>query len=100
MILRSIKESSSVTNHYSAAEVAAPLEGSTKFVSALWNYPLNQDTVYVITFGTDSGLKTAPGWDDVTGLGTPNGQAFADYLQPREVTRLRAARHHTKMREA
>jgi len=78
----SIKESTSVTNHYSAGQVAAPLEGSTEFVSALWNYPLYEDTVYVITFGTDSGLKTAPGWDDVTGLGTPNGQAFADYFNP------------------
>jgi subtilase family serine protease len=77
-----IKESASVTDHYSASQVAAPLEGSTAFVSALWNYPLTQDTVYVITFGTDSGLKTAPGWDDVTGLGTPNGQAFADYFNP------------------
>jgi subtilase family serine protease len=77
-----IKESNSVTNFYNAFAVAAPLEGSTEFVSALWNYPLNEDTVYVITFGTDSGLKTAPGWDDVTGLGTPNGQAFADYFNP------------------
>jgi len=78
----SIKESSSLTNHYSAAELAAPLETTTKFYSALWNYPLSQDTVYVVTFGTDSGLKTAPGWDDVTGLGTPNGQAFADFFNP------------------
>lgn len=77
----SIKESS-VTNNYRAAQLAAPLEGSTDFVSALWNYPDNQDTVYVITFGTDTHLKTAPGWDDVTGLGTPNGQAFADYFNP------------------
>jgi subtilase family serine protease len=77
----SIKEPT-VTNHYTAAELAAPLEGTTKFVSTLWNIPDEEDTVYVITFGTDTGLKTAPGWDDVTGLGTPNGQAFADYFDP------------------
>jgi subtilase family serine protease len=81
-VTASIRESSIVTNHYTAADVAAPLETTTKFFSALWNYPDNEDTVYVITFGTDSGLKTAPGWDDVTGLGTPNGQAFADYFNP------------------
>ena len=81
-VTASVRESSTVTDHYTAAEVAAPLETSTKFVSALWNYPDTEDTVYVLTFGTDSGLKTAPGWDDVTGLGTPNGQAFADYFNP------------------
>jgi hypothetical protein len=77
-----MRESSTVTDIYTAAEVAAPLETSTKFVSALWNYPDTEATVDVITFGTDSGLKTAPGRDDLTGLGTPNGQAFADYFNP------------------
>jgi len=81
-VTASIRESSTVTDRYTAAEVASPLETTTKFVSALWNYPDTEDTVYVLTFGTDSGLKTAPGWDDVTGLGTPNGQAFADYFNP------------------
>jgi hypothetical protein len=32
----------------------------------------------VFTFGTDSSLTTGPGWDNVTGLGTPNGAAFVD----------------------
>jgi PAS domain S-box-containing protein len=31
---------------------------------------------YVLTFGTDSSLTTGPGWDNVTGLGTPNGATF------------------------
>jgi len=30
----------------------------------------------VITFGTDASLKASIGWDDVTGVGTPNGWAF------------------------
>jgi hypothetical protein len=30
----------------------------------------------VLTFGTDSSLTTGPGWDNVTGLGTPNGANF------------------------
>jgi hypothetical protein len=31
---------------------------------------------FVLTFGTDTSLTTAPGWDNVTGLGTPNGLKF------------------------
>jgi hypothetical protein len=81
-VTASIQESTTVTHNYTAAQLAAPLAGTTKFYSALWNIPLEQDTVYVVTFGTDSGLKTAVGWDDVTGLGTPNGKAFADFFNP------------------
>ena len=58
---------------YSAADLAAPLEGTTKFVSAFWQI----GTEFVnLTFGTDTSLKTAPGWDDVTGFGTPVGLTF------------------------
>jgi subtilase family serine protease len=67
---------------YSAVALASPLEGSTSFESVLWDYPLLQDTALVLTFGTDSGLKTAVGWDDVTGVGVPNGKAFADHFKP------------------
>jgi hypothetical protein len=49
-----------------------------KFVSALWDYPWLEDTLAVLTFGTDLDLKATPGWDDVTGVGVPNAQAFAD----------------------
>jgi subtilase family serine protease len=73
---------SSGTTTYTAAELAAPLEGTTTFYSVLWDYPLTEDTTFVLTFGTDSGLATARGWDDVTGLGTPNGKAFADSFNP------------------
>jgi subtilase family serine protease len=76
------KESATVTDRYSASDLAGPLENTTEFVSAIWNYPLYQDTTYVLTFGTDSGLKTTAGWDNVTGVGVPNGKAFADYFQP------------------
>jgi subtilase family serine protease len=76
------KESPTVTDTYTAADLAEPLELTTRFYSALWAYPLVQDTTYVITFGTDSGLTTTKGWDNVTGVGTPNGQAFADYFKP------------------
>jgi len=70
----SIQESTG-TNKYTAAEVAGV---TGPFVDAIWDYPWIQDTPLGITFGTDSGLKTKKGWDNVTGVGVPNGQAFAD----------------------
>jgi len=75
----SIQESTG-TNKYTAAEVAGVSSG--KFVSAIWDYADLQDTAFVISFGTDSGLKTAKGWDNVTGVGTPNAKAFADSFAP------------------
>jgi subtilase family serine protease len=58
-----------------AADLAAPLDGTTNFVSALYNSPFSTRW-FVITFGTDSSLTTGTGWDNVTGLGTPNGLSF------------------------
>jgi subtilase family serine protease len=69
------------TTAYSADELAAPLGNTTIYYSALWDYPLYQDFLVLLTFGTDSGLTTKAGWDNVTGLGTPNGKAFADYFR-------------------
>ncbi len=59
----------------SAATLAAPLDGTVLYVSALYNSP-SSTRWDVFTFGTDSSLATGPGWDDVTGLGTPNGLPF------------------------
>jgi hypothetical protein len=69
-----------------------------KFISALWDDPSLGQTEVVISFGTDcttfaagnpgtpcgdsSALHTRVGWDDVTGMGTPNAEAFADYFKP------------------
>ena len=90
------------TTAYTAAEVlggpgpAAP----GKFISAIWDYPLYQDTALVVSFGSDctfvspsvgfdgtpcnaaTSLHTKVGWDNVTGVGTPNAQAFADSFNP------------------
>jgi subtilase family serine protease len=71
---------STATTKYTADQIAAPLQKTTKFISVLWDYPLYQDSTFLITFGTDSSLMTAKGWDNVTGMGTPNGKAFADYF--------------------
>jgi len=59
----------------SANYLAQPLDGTTKYISAL--FQSSSSTRWdVFTFGTDSSLATGPGWDNVTGLGTPNGTAF------------------------
>jgi len=59
----------------SAAALAAPQPPTKRFVSAL--FQSSSSTRWdVFTFGTDSSLATEPGWDNVTGLGTPNGMTF------------------------
>jgi subtilase family serine protease len=64
---------SSGATFYSAADLAAPLEGTTTFTSAVW--PI-QGFYIDLTFGTDSSLSTNKGWDNVTGFGTPTGLPF------------------------
>jgi subtilase family serine protease len=59
----------------SAPFLAQPLENTTRFVSALFQSSVSTRWD-VFTFGTDSSLTTGPGWDNVTGLGTPNGVKF------------------------
>ena len=73
-------------HHYTAAQLAAPLDGTSKFYSGIYNSPFD-DEWDIITFGTDSSLKTKIGWDNVTGLGTPNGQAFADFFAAAAATK-------------
>lgn len=59
----------------SADALAGPLDGNVNYISAL--FQSSSSTRWdVFTFGTDSSLTTGPGWDNVTGLGTPNGIPF------------------------
>jgi subtilase family serine protease len=75
--------------------------GYGNFVSAIWNYPSIQLTALAISFGEDcsqsiysvatpcgtsSSLHTKVGWDNVTGVGVPNAQAFADFFAPATTT--------------
>src|SRR5208283_1649545 len=60
--------------HYTSAELLAPVQDSTDFIGALYNGTSTR--WYAISFGTDTALTTGPGWDNVTGLGTPNGADF------------------------
>ena len=62
----------------SAAALAGPQAPTTRFVSAL--FQLSATDWDVLTFGTDSSLSTESGWDNVTGLGTPNGQTFINQV--------------------
>ena len=64
-----------------ASELAAPLGNTTGFYSALYNSPFSTRW-FVLTLGTDSSLVVTPGWDNVTGLGTPNGAAFVNAIAP------------------
>jgi subtilase family serine protease len=59
----------------SATALVAPQAPTKRFVSAL--FQSSSSTRWdVFSFGTDSSLATGPGWDNVTGLGTPNGMTF------------------------
>jgi hypothetical protein len=94
----SIQESTG-TNKYNSKEVVGGIPPATpaKFLSVIWDWPTVEDTAAVLSFGTDcsalasadgtpcntpSALHTKVGWDNVTGVGTPNGQAFADSFNP------------------
>ena len=66
--------------YYSADALMAPLYTTTQFTSAFWEVPTalgGGPGFYVdLSFGTDSSLQTAAGWDNVTGWGIPNGLTF------------------------
>jgi len=64
-----------------AEQLGAPLGNTTGFYSALYNSPFSTRW-FVLTFGTDSSLVVTPGWDNVTGVGTPNGAGFVNAIAP------------------
>jgi len=64
------------TTYESAYDLVAPLETRAPFLSALFDW--NGVGWFVLSFGTDSSLSTNRGWDNVTGLGTPNGLEFVN----------------------
>jgi subtilase family serine protease len=68
------------TKFYNAGALAAPLETTAAYYSAFYNSPFSTRW-FVITFNTDTSLSTAVGWDNVTGVGTPNGLSFVNGVQ-------------------
>lgn len=67
------------TADYTSDQLVAPLGNTTSYVSAFYNSPFSTRW-FVISFGTDTSLTTGPGWDNVTGVGTPNGAAFVNAI--------------------
>jgi hypothetical protein len=53
----------------------------TQFTSAFYQ-SASSKRWYTIGFGLDSTLTTGPGWDNVTGVGTPNGANFINAIVP------------------
>jgi subtilase family serine protease len=95
-VTASVHNSSTSASNFTPGEVMGGATGGT-FISAIWDYPYEENFILVISFGTDcttvaggfgtlcdtsSALRTHAGWDDVTGVGTPNAQAFADSFKP------------------
>ena len=68
-------------NPVSADSLAAPLGNTTNYFSALYNSPFTTRW-FVLTFGTDTSLTTGAGWDNVTGVGTPDGYNFVSAIAP------------------
>jgi len=61
---------------YAPNSLVGQLFSTTQYYSTLWKV---SDFFYaVLSFGTDTSLTTTTGWDNVTGLGVPNGMSFID----------------------
>jgi subtilase family serine protease len=95
-VTASIQESVRKTKEYTANQVLGG-RGPVDFTSSIWDDPDSQNLAYVVSFGTDcstlpllyqngtscrnaSALHTDVGWDNVTGVGTPNAQNFVDAI--------------------
>ena len=62
------------TYTFTAQNLAEPFYGTIPYASTLWDQGGGDYTV--LSFGTDTSLYTAPGWDNVTGYGTPDLSLF------------------------
>lgn len=71
------------STYYSPSALFGPLLYSQQgFTSALWT--LAPGFVGDLSFGIDSSLTVTPGWDNVTGYGTPNGLTFLNAVAPKQ----------------
>jgi len=66
------------TVNLSASDISQPLFTTRRFVSSLAQG--GGGALFNLTFGTDSSLTVDNGWDNVTGLGTPNSPSFIQRL--------------------
>ena len=65
------------TTTYDPDDLIAP-ETSVPYFSALYNGTSTR--WYTLSFNTDTSLFTAPGWDNVTGVGVPDGVNFVNAI--------------------
>ena len=98
-VTASIRESATVTKTFSPAQVLGGAV-SGNFISGIWDDPFIFNAGVVISFGQDcianptlnpafdvlcnspNRLRTKVGWDNVTGMGVPNGPAFVNAFAP------------------
>jgi len=66
------------TINLTAADISQPLFNTRHFLSSL--AAGNGGALFNLTFGTDTSLTVDNGWDNVTGLGTPNAPEFIRLL--------------------
>jgi hypothetical protein len=74
----SITDASGTTN-YAPDDLADPAT-AVPYFSALYNGTSTR--WYTLSFNTDTSLFTAPGWDNVTGVGVPDGVNFVNAIVP------------------
>jgi len=67
-------------SYWSAVALVGP-DVPTKFTSAFYQ-SASSKRWYAIGFGLDSTLTSGPGWDEATGVGTPNGANFINAIVP------------------
>src|ERR1700722_12700618 len=84
-VVATVQETSASKTRFSAAQTLnlganAALFGP--FYSALWENPGGEEnTSLVLSFGADFTMKTAVGWDEVTGMGAPlDAKVFVDWV--------------------
>jgi len=57
-------------------QTRSPLHWTARLASSAPSITVHLVPACVLTFGTDTSRKTSSGWDDVTGVDTPNGLPF------------------------
>jgi subtilase family serine protease len=66
------------TINLTPADISQPLFNTRRFISSL--AAGGGGAIFNLTFGTDSSLTVDNGWDNVTGVGTPNAPEFIRLL--------------------
>jgi subtilase family serine protease len=84
-VIATVQETSASSTRFSAAQTLDLGSFTTlfgPFYSAIWENPSGEEnTALVLSFGADFTMKTAVGWDEVTGMGAPrDAKVFVDWV--------------------